>query len=172
MSSSEDTSTAAPASASVIAPASSVLATASVLDPASSANDSTNTLVGQVKWFNVKAGYGFVTVVTPDSEHKGKDIFVHYSALNVENTLYRYLVQGEYVQFTPVKANNDKYELHASGVSGLYGGTIMCENRVRDDQARGPRERPTSSGKYDQAAQQTDDDGFQKVPRRNTRTRV
>jgi len=126
-------------------------------------------LVGQVKWFNVKAGYGFITVVTPDSEHKGKDIFVHYSALKVENSLYRYLVQGEYVEFQPVKSNSDKYEFHASTVSGLYGGTIMCENRVREEHPRGPRSRPLNENSKFEHPKHQDEDGFQQVQRRPNR---
>ena len=50
---------------------------------------------GQVKWFNTKAGYGFITVC--DGEHTGKDIFVHFSSIQVVNQQYRYLVQGEYI---------------------------------------------------------------------------
>ena len=135
------------------------------------------TIIGQVKWFNVKAGYGFITVVSPTSEHKGKDIFVHYSALSVENSLYRYLVQGEYVEFKLVKPVNDKYELHASGVSGLFGGSIMCENRVREDQARSQRIRPDVPPRREQqpritaassAAVAPEDDGFQQVQRRKS----
>ena len=135
------------------------------------------TIIGQVKWFNVKAGYGFITVVSPTSEHKGKDIFVHYSALSVENSLYRYLVQGEYVEFKLVKPVNDKYELHASGVSGLFGGSIMCENRVLEDQARSQRIRPDVPPRREQqpritaassAAVAPEDDGFQQVQRRKS----
>jgi cold shock CspA family protein len=134
-----------------------------------------DTIIGQVKWFNVKAGYGFITVVSPTSEHKGKDIFVHYSALSVENSLYRYLVQGEYVEFKLVKPVNDKYELHASGVSGLFGGSIMCENRVREDQTRSQRIRPDGPSRREQqqprlpvAASSPEDDGFQQVQRRKS----
>ena len=36
---------------------------------------------GSVKWFNNKAGYGFVTVKGGD--HDGKDVFAHYSAIKV-----------------------------------------------------------------------------------------
>ena len=143
-----------------------------------SESDTTDaTIIGQVKWFNVKAGYGFITVVSPTSEHKGKDIFVHYSALSVENSLYRYLVQGEYVEFKLVKPVNDKYELHASGVSGLFGGSIMCENRVREDQARSQRIRPDVPPRREQqpritaassAAVAPEDDGFQQVQRRKS----
>ena len=46
-------------------------------------------LVGRVKWFNNKAGYGFITVT--DGDRSGSDIFVHHSAINVESQQYRYL---------------------------------------------------------------------------------
>lgn len=84
-------------------------------------------LVGQVKWFNIKAGYGFITL--SEGEHIGKDIFVHYSSLNVVNSQYRYLVQGEYVEFNLVKLDGEKYEFHAVEVRGIKGGPIMCETR-------------------------------------------
>ena len=138
------------------------------------ATDLDTTIIGQVKWFNVKAGYGFITVVSPTSEHVGKDIFVHYSALSVENSLYRYLVQGEYVEFKLVKPVNDKYELHASGVSGLFGGSIMCENRVREEQVRSQRIRPEGPSRRQQPEQQqqpraaAENDGFQQVARRKS----
>ena len=124
-------------------------------------------IIGQVKWFNVKAGYGFITVVSPTNEHKGKDIFVHYSALSVENSLYRYLVQGEYVEFQLVKSDSDKYELHAAAVSGLFGGTIMCENRLREDQPRiqAPRVLPREP----RVPAPQEEDGFQPVQRRGRR---
>lgn len=84
-------------------------------------------VTGQVKWFNIKAGYGFITLV--DGEQKGKDIFVHFSSLKVVNSQYRYLVQGEYVEFHLVKLDGEKYEYHAVDVSGIKGGPIMCEAR-------------------------------------------
>ena len=34
---------------------------------------------GRVKWFNNRAGYGFITVSS--GEHKNEDVFVHHSAV-------------------------------------------------------------------------------------------
>ena len=84
-------------------------------------------LVGKVKWFNNKAGYGFITA--SEGVHSGKDIFVHYSTINVSNLQYKYLVQGEYVEFELVKSQNDKHEYQATNVTGIRGGSIMCETR-------------------------------------------
>ena len=84
-------------------------------------------LTGTVKWFNNKAGYGFITVC--DGEFATKDIFVHYSSIRVSNSQYKYLVQGEYVDFTLVKSENDVHEYQATNISGVKGGPIMCETR-------------------------------------------
>jgi cold shock CspA family protein len=84
-------------------------------------------LVGRVKWFNNKAGYGFLTIT--DGPRSGSDIFVHHSAINVENQQYRYLVQGEYVEFDLGKIESDKHEWQALNVAGIRGGKLMCETR-------------------------------------------
>ena len=83
--------------------------------------------VGQVKWFNNKSGYGFITVRSP-GDKQGMDIFSHYSNIGVANQ-YKYLVQGEYVELSVVKSENDKHEYQAYNIKGLYGGDIMCEVR-------------------------------------------
>ena len=118
-------------------------------------------ITGQVKWFNVKAGYGFITVIKGADDLLQKDIFVHFSSLNVKNTQYRYLVQGEYVEFELVKPANDKYEFHATSVSGICGGTLLCENRA-NNAPRGP------PAHLDTVNEQSglSDDGFQTVLRK------
>jgi len=59
-------------------------------------NMSSARLVGRVKWFNNKSGFGFITVC--NGEQKDNDIFAHYSAItSAEQSQYKYLVQGEYV---------------------------------------------------------------------------
>jgi len=46
---------------------------------------------GKVKWFSNQKGYGFIT---PES---GKDVFVHYSAIQGEG--YKTLEEGQEVEF-------------------------------------------------------------------------
>jgi CspA family cold shock protein len=82
-------------------------------------------LIGQVKWFNNNTGYGFVSVLSNKN-----DIFVHHSAIDVSNQQYKYLVQGEYVEFVMVPTkNNSTHEFQASNVRGIGGGKLMCETR-------------------------------------------
>jgi CspA family cold shock protein len=88
---------------------------------------STERLTGRVKWFNNKAGYGFVTVT--DGSRSGSDVFVHHSAVQVENQQYKYLVQGEYVEFELSSTPSGNHEFQATNVSGIKGGKLMCETR-------------------------------------------
>jgi len=84
-------------------------------------------LIGRVKWFNNKAGYGFITMTNECGTMT--DIFVHHSAINVDNQQYKYLVQGEYVEFNLVKTETKSHELQAAAVAGIKGGKLMCETR-------------------------------------------
>jgi CspA family cold shock protein len=84
-------------------------------------------LTGRVKWFNNKAGYGFITVT--DGVQSGSDIFVHHSTIQVENQQYKYLVQGEYVDFGIAKTSSGEHEWQAIDVHGIKGGKLMCETR-------------------------------------------
>jgi len=93
-----------------------------------SVEDQSKRLVGIVKWFNNKAGYGFVTV-QDDVEQKGEDIFVHFSSINVADSQYKYLVPGEYVEFVLETSENDEHKYHAQCITGIKGGPIMCETR-------------------------------------------
>lgn len=89
-------------------------------------------VTGVCKWFNNKSGYGFLTIT--EGEKKDSDIFVYHSSLQVENEKqYKYLVQGEYVDFivsnVESSKSQDKYEYHATNVTGINGGKLMCETR-------------------------------------------
>jgi CspA family cold shock protein len=83
---------------------------------------------GRVKWFNNKAGYGFITVT--DGSRSGSDIFVHHSVIGVGSQQFRYLVQGEYVEFDlGPTTQGSTHEIQASSVCGIKGGKLMCETR-------------------------------------------
>lgn len=84
-------------------------------------------LTGRVKWFNNKAGYGFITVT--DGVRSGTDVFVHHSSIQVENQQYKYLVQGEYVEFELSNTPSGNHEFQASNVAGINKGKLMCETR-------------------------------------------
>lgn len=49
-------------------------------------------LIGTVKWFNARKGYGFI------GREDGEDVFVHFSAIEMEG--YRRLDEGQQVEFT------------------------------------------------------------------------
>ena len=88
---------------------------------------STDRYTGQVKWFNNRTGYGFITIC--DGEHKDKDIFTHYSSIRVSDSQYKYLVQGEYVELGLIKPDAGDHEYQAVDVTGIKSGRIMCETR-------------------------------------------
>jgi cold shock CspA family protein len=95
-----------------------------------------NRLTGRVKWFNNKTGFGFITALE-DSEggvRKDSDVFVHHSTIKVEKEQYRYLVQGEYLEFelSKITDSSSKHEFQAANVSGVKGGKLICETRLEN----------------------------------------
>lgn len=99
---------------------------------------------GCVKWFNNKSGYGFIS----SCEEGGSDVFVHHSSLNVKDEQYRYLVAGEYVEYSKEPAAND-HEWQATSVTGVKGGKLMCEtrNEMRNDSHAEMRNASSRDGK-------------------------
>ena len=97
-------------------------------------SSNTEKFTGRVKWFNNKAGYGFVTVT--DGSKSGSDVFIHHSAIKVDAEQYKYLVQGEYVEFTLSTVEGGKHEFQAAEVCGIKGGKLMCETRNELKSAR------------------------------------
>ena len=83
--------------------------------------------MGVVKWFNNKTGYGFITCLEKEYQHK--DIFVHHSALIANNEQYKYLVQGEYVQFQIKHNPQSKHSISANNVTGILGGKLILYHR-------------------------------------------
>ena len=99
-------------------------------------------ITGRVKWFNNKAGYGFITIT--DGDRTGTDVFVHHTRVIVESEQYKYLVQGEYVEFKVQKVEDKAHENQATCVKGIMSGDLMCETRHKNkslNDAREPSER-------------------------------
>ncbi len=63
---------------------------------------------GQVKWFDQKKGYGFIT------QEDGDDLFVHYSAINRDG--FKTLDEGDEVEFEISQGNKG---LQATNVTVL-----------------------------------------------------
>jgi CspA family cold shock protein len=63
---------------------------------------------GTVKWFNAKKGYGFI------SDAQGNDIFVHFSALNMEG--FKELKDGEAVEFEVIEGDKGPQAANVSRV--------------------------------------------------------
>ncbi|SDB39775.1 cold shock protein (beta-ribbon, CspA family) [Desulfonatronum thiosulfatophilum] len=68
-------------------------------------------LQGIVKWFSKQKGYGFIT---PDGQEDGKDVFVHFSA--IEGNGFKTLREGAKVSFEIVDGDKG---LQASKVQEL-----------------------------------------------------
>lgn len=90
-----------------------------------------NTYVGCVKWFNNKSGYGFITVISP-GEFKNVDIFAHHSSIHAKDDLYKYLVQGEYVEFGIENMESKDHEHQAVKIVGIMSHELMCETRNKN----------------------------------------
>lgn len=85
-------------------------------------SDNTNTerFIGQVKFFNRDRGFGFVTRLSDN-----KDFFSHYQDIRTKSICRHFLVQGEYVEFSLRQGPGGE---QASEVTGIQGGSLMCEH--------------------------------------------
>jgi len=112
---------------------------------ATAATATATATTGCVKWFNNKAGYGFISVT---EDGNTQDVFVHHTAIQVGQTQYKYLVQGEYVELTISPTDSDKHTIQVSTVRGVNGGKLMCETRSETralrEEHRQPAVRQTS----------------------------
>lgn len=117
--------------------------------------DTEHVFVGRVKWFNNKSGYGFIT--SCDDKNKDEDVFVHHSGVSVSEEQYKYLVQGEYVEFRlAATTETSKYPYQASHVTGMWGGKLMCETR-NETPSKSRSAKPVKRQQYTktQSAEQT-----------------
>jgi len=86
--------------------------------------------IGQVVWFDRKKGFGFVKVVNPESELFEKELFIHYTSIQCENS-FKILYPGETVSMN-VEKNPDQgegqKEFLVSNVKGVFGAPLMIDN--------------------------------------------
>lgn len=76
--------------------------------------------LASVKWFNHKAGYGFLTDLESDS-----DVFVHHNGIKTGDNVYKTLTTGEYVEYETTQDKSGK--TLAVNVTGVRGGKLLCE---------------------------------------------
>ena len=113
------------------------------MSSSSNVSSSAQRTTGRVKWFNNKAGYGFITATT--GAQAGTDVFAHHSGLAVASQQYRYLVQGEYVEFQMNSVEGGAHRFQAADVSGIGRGMLMCETRRSFREGQPSSEQETQS---------------------------
>jgi len=80
----------------------------------------------------VKHGYGFITpVITHGDDDFNEDIFVHHTSLYVQTEQYKYLTEGEYVDFNLERVESTEHKYHAVDVTGVARGFLLCETRFQ-----------------------------------------
>ena len=122
-------------------------------------------MAGCVKWFNMKTGFGFLTVVRGGGSGElkvGSEVFVHHSNVKVQEEQYRFLVQGEYVEFDVSNVANGQHSCQATNVTGMFGGKLMCETR---NDARQSSSSQQQGGRGDDE-EESDGDAYVPVLRR------
>lgn len=67
-------------------------------------------MTGKVKWFNAEKGFGFIV-----SDETGKDIFVHFSAINQEG--YKSLAEGDAVTFDVKESERGEQAINVSKIA-------------------------------------------------------
>tara|TARA_B100000214_G_scaffold346634_1_gene297381 strand:+ start:2593 stop:2964 length:372 start_codon:yes stop_codon:yes gene_type:complete len=85
--------------------------------------------VGNVVWFDQRKGFGFIKIITPNSEYLNKEIFVHFSSVNSQNN-FKKLFPGENVSLNVDPNTGDNAngkEFICSNVSGLYGTPLLVD---------------------------------------------
>ena len=63
---------------------------------------------GTVKWFNAQKGYGFLVM------EDGKDIFVHYSGLNIDG--FKVVNENEIVEFDVIETEKGKQAVNVTPI--------------------------------------------------------
>uniref|UniRef100_A0A8C5M7H4 Protein lin-28 homolog A n=1 Tax=Leptobrachium leishanense TaxID=445787 RepID=A0A8C5M7H4_9ANUR len=93
---------------------------------------------GVCKWFNVRMGFGFLTMTKRDGIdlETPLDVFVHQSKLHMEG--FRSLKEGEQVEFTFKKSSKGLESTHVTGPGGA-----PCIGSERRPKVKGQPKRRT-----------------------------
>jgi CspA family cold shock protein len=86
----------------------------------SSSSTANERRVGRVKWFNTRNGYGFLT-----DTQSAQDVFLHHTAIQVPDGVFRNLYTGEYVEYET--STTDTGKTVAVNITGVHGGPLMCQ---------------------------------------------
>jgi len=91
-----------------------------------------STVTGSCKWFDVKKGFGFITL---DSD-PDKSVFVHHSAIHARG--FKSLAEGEPLEFEIVEDNGKEKAASVTGPEGAHvQGAPRPERRDYDDYGGG-----------------------------------
>jgi len=118
----------------------------------------------------VVATYQLPVIHLIGKDKEDVDIFTHYSTVSVTDSQYKYLVQGEYVEFELSESSNVHHQYQATNVKGINGGKLMCETRqtnrsVQNRPSSHPVSKTTSSIPKRRAPTKPEVDGFTTVSR-------
>lgn len=136
-----------------------------------SVDSSASRHVGCVKWFDNRKGFGFINNLSNNSE-----VFVHHTGLNSKENCFRTLFPGEYIEYHLYHDDQSNRD-YAVNVTGVQGGSLLCENTGTRLSVRRQHEPNTNSSRparepreprehREPREQDSDKRGFQKVERR------
>lgn len=86
-------------------------------------------VLGKVKWFNVKAGFGFI-----NRNDNGQDVYAHYTSIVNKNPNHRVrsLADGELVMFNIIQGSKGA---EASDITSANGGSVQGSEYARPKNA-------------------------------------
>jgi cold shock protein len=89
-----------------------------------------NKVIGNVRWFDQRKGFGFLKVISPESEFFEKEIFIHYSSINC-NSEFKKVFPGENVSLN-VHDNGSEGEgnkrYNSENITGVYDSPLLVDN--------------------------------------------
>lgn len=101
----------------------------------------------QVDWFNKKTGYGFAL------DKNKKQLFVHFSDIQVPDGILKYLKAGEYIRATKTK-RGDKKVILTNVRAPVDGLLLMCEVDKKNFESRRTYNNKKTNGKNNKKAEE------------------